>query len=389
MLDAMLKTSENPSNNKDKQMFRIKTKRRDLVKCLSHVQTIVEKRNIIAILSNLLLRAEKGKLTVTATDMDIVFSEQIEVEVLEAGAITVSAHLLYDIVRKLDDDANIELSLRDNATIDILSSNCKFSLGTLPAKEFPKLQDDGYSIEFAISSVLLREVIDKVKFSISTEETRYNLNGMMLHSEANGELKAVSTDGHRLSVMTLSKLEGVKAFDSVIIPRKAITEIRKAIDEFEGEINIAISQNKARFSSKDFVMITKLIDAKFPSYEALVPTDNELKIIINREAFIKAIDRVSTINNEKFRGIRLTFNGDRLVLASVAGASGSAEEALKLPKEVPGELKIGFNSRYLFEVMSVLDGNEIACYFKDQFSPAILSETSNENYRHILMPVHI
>ena len=387
MLDEMVNGAGNAPVD-DKQKFHIKTSRKNLVKSLSHVQNVVERRNVIPILSNVLLVAEGSNLTVTATDMDIIFSEQVSIETVESGAITVSAHLLYDIVRKLDDESDIEIIFNDNGTIDIISSNCKFSLGTIPAKDFPKVEDGGYNIEFAMAAPLLREVIDKVKFSISTEETRYNLNGMVFHCEKDGELMAVSTDGHRLSTMRVSNME-VNSFDGVIIPRKAILEVRKVIEEFEDEIKISLSDSKVKFVTDKFVMITKLIDAKFPAYQSLIPEDNEIKVAIDRELFIKAIDRVSTINNEKFRGIKLEFEGDELTLTSSGDAGGSAKEVVKLSAPVTENFNIGFNARYLLEIMSILGGKEVVCYYKDSFSPAIVSDTDNEAYKHILMPMRV
>lgn len=387
MLDEINKLSR--VDEASTQNFHIKTARNNFVKCLSHVQTVVERRNIIPILSNILLIAENNKLTVTATDMDIVFSEQLEIEVLKPGSITVSAHLLYDIVRKLDDKSDIEILLKNNATIDIISFNCKFSLGTLPAKDFPKVEDDGYDIEFALPAEELKDTIDKIKFSISNEETRYNLNGVFFHSEKDSELKIVSTDGHRLSIMDLKGIKSIKSFEGVIIPRKAILEARKVIEEFTGEINISLSNNKAKFTSNNFVMLTKLIDAKFPSYQALIPADNDLEVIIGREAFIKAIDRVSTINNEKFRGIKLEFEGDKLTLSSSGDAGGAANEVVKLTNKISEKFDIGFNAKYLIEIMAILSGKEVVCSFKDSFSPAVILDKTNENYRHILMPMRV
>lgn len=387
MLEEMIKHDEmKKASNQEK--FHIKTNRNEFVKALSHVQTVVEKRNIIPILSNVLLIAENGKLTVTATDMDIIFSEQINLEVIENGTITVSAHLLYDIIRKLDDNEEIELLLK-NQILQINASNCNFTLGTLFARDFPKVDDDGYEVEFSIMVDQLKDIIDKVKFSISNEETRYNLNGVFIHSGAKNMLQAVSTDGHRLSVLNLENVEGLKPFEGIIIPRKAILELRKVIDEFEGNVHVLLSPTKVKFMSEKFAMITKLIDAKFPSYETLIPNQNELLMKIKREQFIKAIDRVSTINNEKFRGIKLECENNKLTLSSTSDAGGAAKETINVEINSEEKFEIGFNARYLLESMSVLNDEIIVCRFKDSFSPAIISEESSKNYRHIVMPMRV
>ncbi len=371
------------------QAFHIKTAKKDFVRCLSHAQTVVERRNIVPILSNILLVVKDNILTVTATDMDIIFSEQLPVEVIQSGAVTVSAQLLYDIVRKLDDSSGIELLLSQNNTLEISSENCKFTLGTLPVKEFPVIEDEGYELQFNLPALQFKDAIDKVKFSISTEETRYNLNGVFFHSSEDNILKVVSTDGHRLSMVNIPDVQGVKAFEGVIIPRKAVLELRKVVEELEGEISISLSSNKVKFVSQNFMMVTKLIDAKFPSYESLIPKENDIVVNIEKEKFVKSIDRVSTINNEKFRGIKLDFSNNELILTSSGDAGGAAKEVISYKSDSDAEVNIGFNSRYLLEVVSILETDEVVCHFKDSFSPVIISEVSDENYKHILMPMRV
>lgn len=390
MLEEMIKEGDLSKANSDSDSkFHVKVSKSEFVKSLSHVQNVVERRNIIPILSNVLLNAVDGSLTVTATDMDIIFSEKVNVDVVGSGSVTVSAHLLYEIIRKLDDNSNAELVQKDNNLIEIISSSCSFSLNTLPAKDFPKIEDDGYIAHYAIPVDDLKESIDKVRFSISSEETRYNLNGVFCHSENESTFRFVSTDGHRLSINNIENIKNLRDFEGVIIPRKAISELRKVIDEVQNSVRIDLSENKIKFESDNFVLITKLIDAKFPTYKSLIPSDNNLSISIKRESFIKAIDRVSTINNEKFRGIKLAFSGDTLILTSSGDAGGIAKESVKLDSKVNEEFEIGFNAKYLLEIMSILKGDKIVCEFKDSFSPVVIGEEGNNSYQHILMPMRV
>ncbi|MEQ9115854.1 MAG: DNA polymerase III subunit beta [Rickettsiales bacterium] len=388
MLDEMVEESRS-ADSSQKEKFRIKISKKDFVKSLAHVQSVVEKRNIIPVLSNVLLNAEDSTLTITATDMDIIFSEKVSADVIDAGSVTVSAHLLYEIIRKLDDNSSAELVQRENNLMEIISSTCTFSLNTLPAKDFPKIEDDGYNTRYSLSAEDLIASVDKVKFSISNEETRYNLNGVFCHSEDGAALQFVSTDGHRLSINNTKDVKSLKSFDGVIIPRKAILELRRVIEDLESDISVDFSDNKIKFSAANFVMITKLIDAKFPSYKSLIPSDNNLDLSINREQLIKAIDRVSTINNEKFRGIKLEFEGRSLTLTSSGDAGGVATESIEIGSDAGEKFDIGFNAKYLLEIMSILKGKNVICRFKDSFSPVVIIEEGNDNYQHILMPMRV
>ena len=385
--DALTDISVQDTDSTSK--FEVSLKKKDFVRALSHVQSVVEKRNIIPILSNALFIAKQNQLEVIATDMDIVISEKISANIVSEGDITVSAGMIYEIIRKLDDDKEILLDFNNTkSVVGIYSGNCKFHLSTLPVKDFPKLDDLNYDSHLKIRADLFKLLLDQCKFAISNEETRYNLNGIYMQY-CDSSIKLVATDGHRLSIATSTKIEGLQKFSPVIIPKKAVIEIRKIIDEVEGDINISISDNKVRFSNNNFALTSKLIDAKFPSYEALIPQNNEIILDISKKNFNVAVDRVSTITNEKFRGVRFVAEGNKLSISSSSETGGIAKEEIAIQNSHRDKFEIGFNARYILDVMSVIKGEDIQLTFKDPFAPAILQEKDNSNFQYIIMPMRV
>jgi DNA polymerase III subunit beta len=368
--------------------FSIRVNKSGFASVLSHVQSIVERRNIVPVLSNVLIEASGGKLKLTATDMDIIVSEKIEATVTKSGAITVDAHMLYDIVRKLEDGLDIKIDF-DSAKkkVNLLSSNSKFSLSVLSASDFPKLDDDIYGGEFNVQSKELRSLIDQCKFAISAEETRYNLNGVFMHF-FEGHFRMVATDGHRLSCADGSESASVEGFEGIIIPKKSILEIRKIIDSTEGEVKVSVSENKVKISNGNFVFVTKLIGAKFPDYQNLMPEDNHITLKIPTKEFSKAVDRVSTITNEKFKGIKFELSGSEFHISSKNNDGSFATEKISVES---GEHKfeIGFNARYISDVMGAIKGEEIILKFKDNFSPAVMLDVANDKFQYIIMPMRV
>lgn len=369
--------------------FSISINKASLSAALSHVQSVVERRNIVPILSNVLIEAQSDEIKITATDMDIVVSEKITASIKKPGSITVDAHMFYDIVRKLEDESEIEIDFNhEKSKINILSKNCSFSLSVLSSKDFPKLDDEIYESAFSINSLEFKSLIDQCKFAVSSEETRYNLNGVYMHYKE-GCLRMVATDGHRLSCADSSSSLNVKDFEGVIIPKKSVTEIRKIIDSIEGELLISISDNKIKINNDYFVFVSKLIGAKFPDYENLMPENNDISIEISARDFSKAVDRVSIITNEKFKGIKFSLAGDKFSVSSKNDDGSFAIETLKVTSNSEKEFEVGFNARYVSDVMSVIKGDKIIFKFKDNFSPAVLSETSNNRFQYIIMPMRV
>ena len=386
MLDQIEKETISANLSVD---FSIAVNKVDFAVALSHVQSVVEKRNIVPILSNVLIEAYHDTIKVTATDMDIIVSEVVPATVRRGGAITVDAHMLYDIVRKLDDGSDIRIDFdQEKGKISILSKNCNFSLAVLSASEFPRLDDEHYEYNFSIQAHELQKLIDECKFSISAEETRYNLNGVYMHSN-NGYLRMVSTDGHRLCCSdSISEFE-IKELEGVIIPKKSIMEVGKIVDSLGGNINIGVSDNKIKFSNNNFILVSKLISAKFPDYQSLMPEDNKIVVEIPAKDFSRAVDRVSIITNEKFKGLKFEIEGNQFTISSKNDDGSFATEVITVQCNTSGRFEVGFNARYISDVMSVIRGEKIIFKFKDNFSPAVISDISNDKFQYIIMPMRV
>jgi DNA polymerase-3 subunit beta len=358
-----------------------------LAQALSHVQSVVERRNIIPILSNVLLVIKGGQLSLSATDMDLLISEVIQTSSTKDLAITLSAHLFYDIVRKLDEQHKVKLSFMGGGDkyINISCGNSSFDLPTLPADEFPKLDDFHYTSKFKLSSLELKKMIDECKFAMASEDIRYNLSGIYLHYYASS-VRLVATDGHRLSFAQSQAIEGLKEFRGIIIPKKTILELRKIIDEMNEDIELCLSDSKILFVGKQFSLLSKLIDAKFPEYEALVPQGNDIKIQVQASLLLNVVDRVATITNEKFRGIKFILDTNSLIITANDDIGNKAEEIVTVETDYIQRLEIGFNFRYILDVMNVIKSDKVVCSFKDQFAPVVIENVSNKNSKHIIMP---
>jgi DNA polymerase-3 subunit beta len=373
-------------NSDSKECF-LEIDKKTLGLALSHVQSVVERKNIIPILSNVLLVIKQGQLRLAATDMDILISEIIPTTSNQDLAITLSAHLFYDIVRKLDEQHKIQLSFLGDSDkyINISCGNSSFDLPTLPAEEFPKLDDFNYTSKFKISSVELKKMIDECKFAMASEDIRYNLSGIYLHHHESS-IRLVATDGHRLSLSQSNAIESLREFRGIIIPRKTILELRKVIDEPIEDIELCISDNKILFVGKQFSLLSKLIDAKFPEYENLIPQDNDIKIKVQASLLSSVVDRVATITNEKFRGIKFILDTNSLLITARDDIGNKAEEILTVETSYTGRLELGFNFRYILDVMHAIKGDKVICSFKDPFAPTIIEDISNKNFKYVVMP---
>jgi DNA polymerase-3 subunit beta len=372
--------------------FQLEINRNDLLKTLSHINGVVEKRNIISILGNVKLEVIKDLLYLTATDMDLAITETIKVSVQKPGTITIPAQMLYDIVRKLGDVANIAFNL-DAASmrLNIIAGNCDFMLPVLSAESFPYIECNDVSHSFYLSPSDLKTLISKTKFAISTEETRYNLNGIYLHYLNDSDshyLVAAATDGHRLSQVKVFAPEGSKNMAGIILPRKASIELSKLVDETKNEVKVEISSSKARFTIDNISFVTKLIDASFPDYQNFIPQNNNKNLLIDRESFAKAVDRVSTLSVEKFNAVKLQLSNGNLDLTVNNEQYGLAHERL-LVNYNEDSLDIAFNARYILEIMSVIDGNDILLSFTDSYSPIIIKDAANDFGIYIIMPMRI
>ena len=360
--------------------------RATLLKGLSHVQSVVERRNTIPILSNVLLEAGEGVLRLMATDLDLQINEQVQAAVDQPGATTISAHTLFDIARKLPDGSQVSLSAADGR-MAITAGRARFSLGTLPRDDFPIIAEGELPTSFEISAELLKQIIDKTRFAISTEETRYYLNGIFLHV-ADDVLKAAATDGHRLARVTVPRPDGAEQMPDVIVPRKCIAELRKLLDEVDGSVGVSLSATKIRFDLGQAILTSKLIDGTFPDYSRVIPTGNDKILKIDPASFMEGVDRVSTIATEKTRAVKMALDRDKITLSVTSPENGTAAE------EVPGDyasspFEIGFNSRYLMDILGQIDGDLVEVHLADAAAPTLIRENDKAAALYVLMPMRV
>jgi len=367
--------------------------RASLLKALGHVQSVVERRNTIPILGNVLIEATDGALGLTATDMDLAIVEKAAAEIGQAGATTAPAHTLYDIVRKLPDGAQVQIETTgDRQRLTLRSGRSEFALSCLPTDDFPVMSGGELPHEYTLAAADLRMLVDRTRFAISTEETRYYLNGIYLHAaETEGVqvLRAVATDGHRLARVEMPLPEGARGIPGVIVPRKTVVELRKLIDESEDAIQIAQSETRIRFSFADAVLTSKLIDGTFPDYERVVPTGNDKVMEVDCKAFAAAVDRVSTISSEKSRAVKLSVADGTLTISATSSENGSATEGLEV--SFPGDdgVEIGFNSRYLLDITQQIEGDAVQFAMNDAASPTIVRDQADPSALYVLMPMRV
>ena len=342
--------------------MKLSIERAVLLKALGPIQSVVERRGTIPILANVKFDAEKKNgLSLTATDMDIAIVEKVNAHVEEAGAITVPAHMFYEIIRKLPDGSSVAIAKDDKAAkLSISAGQSRFSLATLPTDDFPVMAEGELAHNFTITRAECKALLKKTRFAISTEETRYYLNGVYLHAATSAGapvLRAVATDGHRLARMEVGMPGGAEKIPGVIIPRKTVGELYKLLELEEGgdSVNIGLSESKIRFSVGHAVLVSKLIDGAFPDYERVIPTGNDKIMEVDGKAFAQAVDRVSVITSEKSRGIKLSLSPSKLVLSASSAEQGTASEKLSVAYGADA-VEIGFNARYVLDMMGQIEG---------------------------------
>lgn len=365
--------------------------RADLLRSLGHVQSVVERRNTIPILSNVLMRADNGVLILATTDMDLEINESVAANVSVSGATTAPAHTLHDIVRKLPDGSDVEISLNKEGTqMSVKAGRSQFKLSCLPVSDFPEIASGELPAAFAIPASDLRALIDRTKFAMSTEETRYYLNGIYLH-EAENEgvrvLRAVATDGHRLARFEMPLPEGAAGMPGIIIPRKAIGELRKLADEAADTIGISLSETKIRFEFDHIILTSKLIDGTFPDYQRVIPQGNDKIVEVDPKIFTGAIDRVSTISDGKSRAVKIALNGKNMMISASSPDAGSATEELEVNGD--SDIEIGFNAKYLLDITSQIEGEGCRLTLADAASPTIIQDNSDPSALYVLMPLRV
>jgi len=373
--------------------MKLSIERAALLRSLSHIQNVVERRTTIPILSNVKLEAVEDRLQLTATDLDLTLMAREAAEVEQAGITTVSAHTLFDIVRKLPDGSRLVLEQAPGRTeLTLTAARSEFHLPSIAADEFPAMPMEDLEIRFALPPKDLARLIDKTRFAISTEETRYYLNGVHLHAAKAGAasmLRGVATDGHRLSRVEVALPEGAGEMPPIIVPRKAVGEIRKLLEELgEEPVQVAVSAARIQFQSGRDILVARLIDGTFPDYERVIPSGNERVATVATKPLADAVDRVATISTEKARAVKLAFEPGRVTLSAVSAEAGRAVE--ELDGAFQGDkLEIGFNARYVMDILSQIDGPEVRVEMANAAAPTLLRDPADPSALYVLMPMRV
>jgi len=372
--------------------MKISIERGTLLKAVAQAQSVVERRNTIPILANVLIEAEGDQVQFRATDLDVEVVDKAPAQVERAGATTVAATTLHEIVRKLPDGALVTLTADSAAgRLTVEAGRSNFSLATLPKEDFPVMASSEYQSNFSAPATVLRRLFDKSKFAISTEETRYYLNGVYMHV-ADGEggkvLRCVATDGHRLARIDADLPVGAEDMPGVIVPRKTVGEMRKLLEDDDMQIAVSVSETKVRFATPDITLTSKVIDGTFPDYSRVIPQNNTRRMEVDAADFARAVDRVATVSSERSRAVKMQLDEDRLVLSVNAPDSGAAEEELAVAYN-DERLEIGFNAKYLLEIASQVDRENAVFMFNSSGDPTLMREGNDTSAVYVVMPMRV
>ncbi|TRW96053.1 DNA polymerase III subunit beta [Paracoccus sp. M683] len=363
-----------------------------LVKAVSQAQSVVERRNTIPILANVLIEATPDGASFRATDLDTEVVDRAPAQVERPGATTVSAQLLNEIARKLPDGALVNITSDDAAgRLTVQAGKSNFSLATLPREDFPIMATTEYAANFSAPAKVLRRLFDKSKFAISTEETRYYLNGVYMHvakSEDGPVLRCVATDGHRLARIDAPLPESAADMPGVIVPRKTVAELRKLLDDDDAAIAVSVSETKVRFATPSITLTSKVIDGTFPDYSRVIPAGNSRKLEVDASDFARAVDRVATVSSERSRAVKLALEIDKLILSVNAPDAGAADEELTVAY-ADEPLEIGFNAKYLQEIASQVDRDNAVFLFNGSGDAALIREGGDTSAVYVVMPMRV
>ena len=371
--------------------MKLTIERAALLKSLNHVQSVVERRNTIPILSNVKIEGSSGRVSFNATDMDLDIVEAVPADVARPGATTASAHTLFDIVRKLPEGSQVELEQSGDGQLTLRSGRSKFVLASLPVDDYPVMSGGDLPHSFTLAAEELNNLIDRTRFAISSEETRYYLNGIYLHAASSAGvsvLRAVATDGHRLARVEVPLPEGAAGIPGVIVPRKTVVELRKLLEESDLDVTVSLSESKIRFAFDSVTLTSKLIDGTFPDYERVIPADNDKVLEVDCKIFSHAVDRVSAISTEKSRAIKLAVDKGGITLSASSPENGSAVEELEAAYDSQ-PIEIGFNSRYLLEILAQIEGDAARFAMADSGSPTVVREVTDSSAVYVLMPMRV
>ena len=372
--------------------MKLTIERSALLKALAHVQSVVERRNTIPILANVLLDAQKPRLSLAATDMDIAIVETVPADVAKAGTITVPAHTLYEIVRKLPEGSQVGIeTIGDKGQVSLRAGRSSFALASLPADDFPRMAGGELPHQFELASAELKGLIDRTRFAISTEETRYYLNGIYIHAGQAGGirvLRAVATDGHRLARVEMALPAADDIGEQITDLERSVAELRKLVEETPGPVSLSLSEAKIRFAFDGTILTSKLIDGTFPDYERVIPVNNDKIMTVECKSFAEAVDRVATISTEKSRAVKLSLDKNQLTLTASSADAGTAEEEIAV-RYAGTPIEIGFNARYLLDIAEQIEGEGARFRMADAAAPTLVEDIADQSALYVLMPMRV
>lgn len=369
--------------------FHLVLEKTTFLKALSHCQGVVERRNTVPILAHVLLEAHDNSLKITATDLEIALIETLPAHIKAYGSITVSAHLLFDVVRKLPDGSEIELKTNQEGTsLSLSSGRSNYNFACLPATDFPIMTAENLACTFKIHAAELSRLIDRTRFSMSTEETRYYLNGICFHATPDGFLRAIATDGLRLAQAQVELPSEATSMPQIIVSRKTIQEIRKIIDSLPEEITVSLSENQIRFTLPSSILISRLIEGKFPEYEKVIPFGNDKVLEVSVKAFSDAVDRASTMSTDKLRPVKMRVEGSTMAISAHSNETGSAVEELEV-KYTGSPIEFGLNARYILDVTQQIPNETLQLLIGDETQAIIAKDASDSSALYVLMPMRV
>ena len=372
--------------------MKLTIERSALLRSLAHVQSVVERRNTIPILSNVQIVAGEDSVHLTATDLDLAVVEAVGCEISQQGGTTAPAHMLYDIARKLPDGAQVEFDYSsEDARLSVRAGRSRFALSCLPREDFPTMAEDNLPHRFRVPAAELKRLIEKTRFAISTEETRYYLNGIYLHAveDGGGQLRAVATDGHRLARVEIPLPDGAAGMPGIIVPRKTVQEVYKLLEDVDAEVDIALSEARIQFAFGSLILTSKLIDGTFPDYQRVIPQGNDRRLEVDCKVFADAVDRVATISSEKSRAVKLAASADAMVISASNPEQGSGTDEVAIAFDDAGALEIGFNARYLLDITQQIEGDTMRFDLQDSASPTIIRDPGDDAALYVLMPMRV
>jgi len=360
-------------------------------KSLSHAYGIIEKKTTLPILSNILIAAEGSKIRITATDLDIIYSEVVPLQELKKeGSTTTSASVLYDILKRLESNAKVEFSLQSANKLKLVSGNTKFNLLCISPDNFPLLDEDIKQRTFEVSSKKMLKLLNKTKISISNDATRHYLNGIYLHKINIGNksfLSGVATDSHRLSSSSL-EIDPNTNFESIILPKKTIFQLISLLEQGPNVIKISNNKAKIKFEMDSGILISKVIDGRFPEYSKVIPKGNDKTLQTKLNEFKNSIERVTTVSVDRKEGLKMKITKDSLQLSVNSPNSGEGIENIGA-KFNSNDMNISFNSRYLLDIASQIENDSIIIDLKDSGSPVLIKDLSDKNSFYVVMPMKI